>query len=124
MRVFRQFGVLVLLLMSCLAPAMACMVSNADMTAQERACCRMMKNQCGQMDNMPASHGCCQKTPPSVHDNALDTKAVTFQPVVVPVIWLAAFELVNPTTTVIGWAERPDSSPPKSPPATISILRI
>jgi hypothetical protein len=55
--------VLVLLLVSCLAPAMACVVSNAEMNTEERACCRMMKNQCEQMDNMPASHGCCQKTP-------------------------------------------------------------
>jgi hypothetical protein len=82
MRIFRQFGVLVLLLVSCLAPAMACMVPNAEMSTQERACCRMMKNQCGQM-GMPVSHGCCQKTPPSVHDNALNTKAVTFQPILV-----------------------------------------
>src|SRR6202035_4621805 len=108
MRVLRQFGVLVLLLVSCLAPAMACMVPNAEMSTEERACCRMMKNQCGQMDNMTVSHGCCQKTPPSVHDNALDTKAVTFHPIVVPVIWLAAFELANPTPTVIAWVERPD----------------
>jgi hypothetical protein len=123
MRVFRQFGVLLLLLVSCLAPAVACTVPNAQMSTQERACCQAMKSQCGQME-MPASHGCCQKTLPSVHDNALDTKAVTFHPVVAPVIWLAAFELVNPPATVIGWVEHPDYSPPKSPPATISILRI
>lgn len=123
MKTFRQFGVLLLLLMSCLAPAMACMVPDAQMSTQERACCQAMKNQCGQME-MPASHGCCQKTPSGVHDNALDTKAVTFHPVVVPVIWLVAFELVNSPSTVIGWVERPDYSPPTSPPATISILRI
>jgi hypothetical protein len=123
MRVLRQFGVLVLLLVSCLAPAMACMVPDAQMNTQERACCRMMKDQCGQM-GMPASHGCCQKTPSSVRDNALDTKAVTFHPVVVAVIWLAASELVNPVSAVADWAERPDYSPPKSPPSTISILRI
>jgi hypothetical protein len=107
MRVLRQFGVLALLLVSCLAPTMACMVPNAEMSTQERACCRMMKNQCGQMDNMPASHGCCQKTPLSVHDSALDTKAVTLQPVVAPVIWLAAFALVNPATAVTGWVDAP-----------------
>ena len=123
MRILRQFGVLVLLLVSCLAPAMACMVPNAEMSTQERACCRMMKNQCGQM-GMPASHGCCQKTPPSVHDNALDTKPIMLHPVAAPVIWLAAAELVNPTSAVIGWVEHPDYSPPKSPPSTISILRI
>jgi hypothetical protein len=124
MRIFRQFGVLVLLLVSCLAPAMACVVSNTEMNTEERACCRMMKNQCGQMDNMPASHGCCQKTLPGVRDNALDTKTVTFHPVVVPVVRLAAFEFVNPTAVVTGWVEHPDYSPPMSPPATISILRI
>src|ERR1700751_4929950 len=111
MRVLRQFGVLVLLV-SCLAPAMACMVPNAEMSTQERACCRMMKHQCGQM-GMPASHGCCQKTPPSVHDNALDTKAVTLPPLLAPVIWFAAFELVNPPSAVTGWVEHPDYSPPK-----------
>jgi hypothetical protein len=123
MRVLRQIGALVLLLATCVAPAMACMVPNAEMNSQERACCRTMKNQCGEME-MPASHGCCQKTPATVHDNALDTKGVVFHPVVVPVIWLAAFELVNPTTAITSWVERPDYSPPKSPPATISILRL
>src|SRR6195256_6654759 len=101
MRVLHQLGVLILL-GSFLAPAMACMVPNAEMSTQERTCCRMMKNQCGQM-GMPAAHGCCQKTPPSVHDNALDTKTVTFHPVAAPIIWLAAPELVNPTSAVTGW---------------------
>jgi hypothetical protein len=102
---------------------MVCMVPNAEMSTQERACCRTMKNQCGQME-MPASHGCCQKTLQNIHDNVLDTKAIAFHPVVAPVIWLAAFELVNPTSAVIGWVEDSDYSPPKSPPSTISILRI
>jgi hypothetical protein len=123
MRILRQFGVLVLLLVSCLAPAMACMVSNTEMNAEEQACCRMMKNQCGQME-MPSSHGCCQKTPLGVHDNALDTKTVTVHPVIATVVWLAAFRIVNPPSTVIGWVEHPEYSPPTSPPSTNSILRI
>ena len=123
MRIFRQFGVLVLLLVSCLAPAMACMVSNTEMNTEERACCRMMKNQCGQME-MPSSHGCCQKTPLGVHDNALDTKAITLHRVIAPVVWLAAFEIVNLPSTVIRWVEHSDYSPPKSPPSAIPILRI
>jgi hypothetical protein len=112
MHLFRQFGALALLLVSCLAPAMA----------EERACCRAMKNQCGQMQ-MPSSHGCCQKTP-GTHDNALNTKAVAFQPPVVPVIRLTASELENPASAAIGWIEHPDYSPPNCSPATISILRI
>jgi hypothetical protein len=123
MRVLRQFGVLVLLLVSCVAPAMACMVPDGAMSAQERACCRMMKNQCGQMQ-MPALHGCCQMTAPGVHDNALDTKVTNFHPVAAPIIWLAAFELVNSASSVTGWVEHFDDSPPQSPPSTISILRI
>src|SRR5258708_1226638 len=123
MRVLRQFGVLVLLLVSCLAPAMACILPSAQMSTQERACCRMMKNQCGQM-GMAASHGCCQKAPPSVHDNALDTKTVALHPDAVTTIWLVASELLHPTTAFAGWVEHPEYSPPKSPPSAFSILRI
>jgi hypothetical protein len=123
MRIFRQFGVLVLLLVSCLAPAMACMVPSAEMSTQELACCRMMKNDCGQME-MPASHGCCQKAPQSVHTSALDTKTVTVHPVVHTVILLTIFDLAPPVALVGEWIDRPEYSPPKSPPSTISILRI
>jgi len=122
MRIFRQFGVLVLLLASCFTPVMACMVPDVQMNAEERACCQAMKDQCGQME-MSALHGCCQKTPASVRDNALDTKTVAFHPTVVHILWFTAFELVNPAITVSGWVQHPDYSPPKSP-ATISILRI
>jgi len=123
MKKFCKFGVLALLLATYLAPAMACMVPDAQMSTEERACCRTMSNRCGQME-MSAMYGCCQKTPPSVRDNALDTKAESFHSVVVPVTRLAAFELVDPTPAITGWVERPDYSPPKSPPSTISVLRI
>ena len=123
MRVLRQLGVLLLLFMSCLAPAMACMIPDAQMTTQERDCCRIMKDQCGQLE-MPASHGCCQTTPQSIRDSALDTKAVAFHPAILPVVWLAAVEQLKPASATIGWLEQPDFSPPKPPPATISILRI
>jgi hypothetical protein len=120
MQHFRQFGVVVLLLVSCLAPAVACMVPNAEMNTQERVCCRTMKNQCGQMA-MPASHSCCQKTPPSVHDSALDTKTVALHPVAITAAWLAVSE---PTSVIAGWVEHSDYSPPQSPPSTVSVLRI
>ena len=123
MRVLRQFGALILLLVTCVAPAMACMVPDAQMNTEERACCRMMKDQCGQM-GMSASHGCCKKTPQSIHINALATKTVTFHPVVVLAVWQTAVELLNPTRVVTEWIDRPGYSPPESPPATIFILRI
>ena len=123
MKTVRQFGVLVLLLASCLTPAMACMIPGAQMSTEERACCRMMQNQCGQME-MPASHGCCHKTPPNIYDNALATKAVALHPIATTVIWLASSELLNPAPSVSEWVENHDYSPPQSPPSTISILRI
>jgi len=120
---FRQFGVLVLLLVTCLAPAMACMVPNAQMNAEERACCRMMKDQCGQM-GMAASHGCCQKTPPSVHDNALNTKVADLHPIAMVAVRLIASELPDPMAVVTGSLEQPDYSPPTSPPSAVAVLRI
>ena len=123
MRVLRQFGVLVVLVASGLTPAMACMIPGAPMTTEERACCRMMQNQCEQME-MPASQGCCQKAPPNAFDNALATKAVTLHPVAITSIWIASSELLSPASSVTGWVEHHDYSPPKPPPSTISILRI
>jgi hypothetical protein len=123
MRAFRQLGALILLLVTCLAPAMACMVPDAEMSAQERACCRTMKNRCGQM-GMPASHGCCQKAPPSVHDNALVTKTVAPSPVAITAIWLTAYEVLPAAPVVVGWVRHPDHSPPESSPPAVSILRI
>lgn len=119
----RQLGIVLLLLVSYLTPAMACMVSDVQMNAEERACCRTMKNQCEQM-GMPASHGCCQKTPQGAHDNALATKAVTYHPIAVNVIWLAASERLNLDSVVTGRIEYTDYSPPQSPSSSISVLRI
>ena len=123
MRALRQLGVMVLLLATSLAPAMACMAPAAQMTTEERACCRMMNYQCGQMQ-MSKSSGCCQKTPQSAFDNALATGPSVLHPVPVSVVWLSASELMNRVFTVAGWVEHTDYSPPKSPPSTISILRI
>ena len=123
MKSARQFGIVVLLLGSYLTPAMACMVSNVQMNAEERVCCRAMKNQCEQM-GMSMSHDCCQKIPRSAQDNALDTKAVTYHPVAVAVIWLSATEWLNLNPIVKRLAEEADNSPPQSPPSSISVLRI
>jgi hypothetical protein len=123
MKVVRQFGVLGLLLVSCLAPATACMVPIAQMSAQERACCLMMKNQCEQTD-MPASHGCCHKTPQTVYFYSPAAKTASIHLVTVAPIWLTASERLNPSAIIARWVDRPEYSPPKSPPSAVSILRI
>lgn len=119
----RQLGVLALLVMISLAPAMACMAPDAQMTTQERACCRIMKGDCGQMD-MPASHGCCQKAPGTVHDTALRTSSITLHPVVQVVSAALSLNLFPPSSMVTGWLKRPEHSPPKPPPSIISNLRV
>lgn len=119
----RQFGAVLLLLFSCVAPAMACMAPDAQMTVEEQACCRMMKHQCGQME-MPGSQDCCKKAPPAVHDNALKTDTVAFHPAVFVTLWVSSFDLLVPEAAAESWLPRPEHSPPKSPPSIISSLRV
>lgn len=123
MKAFRQLGIVILLLASYLTPAMACMVSDVQMNAEERACCRVMKNQCEQM-GMSAAHGCCQKAPKSAQENAVTAKAVTYHPVMVAVLWLSTVARLNLNPVATGLAEYADTSPPQLPPSSISILRI
>jgi len=122
MKSARQVGAVLLLLVSYLTPAMACMTSSVRMNAEEQACCRAMKNQCEHM-GMPASHGCCRKVP-QAHNNALETKAATYHPIAATTVWLAAFECFHPAVTVTGWVDSANYSPPHSPPGSTSILRI
>ena len=124
MKSIRQFGAILLLLVSCVAPAMACMTPNAEMTTEERACCRMMKNQCGQMMEMPASHDCCKKAQKTVGEAALKTDIVTVHPLTFAVLWGSSFDLFDPRDAVAGWAQRPEHSPQKAPPSSITVLRI
>jgi len=123
MRHLRQLGIVVLLLASYLSPAMACMVADVPMNAEERACCQAMRTHCEQM-GMPASHGCCQKVPKSTLDSALIRKATTSQPVAITSTWLAAAEKFRPSFIAMGWFAQPDYSPPQSPPGSIPVLRI
>ena len=119
----RQFGAILLLLVACVAPAMACMAPDAQMTAEERACCRMMKSQCGQME-MPASHGCCKKATGNIQGSALMPDTVSLHPAVFVALWVPSFELYAPQGASNGWAQHPEHAPPKSPPSAIVVLRI
>ena len=119
----RQIGAVLLLVVSSLTPAMACMLPGAQMTAQERACCRMMHEQCEQM-GMPASHGCCQKAPQDSLDNAIVTKATAYQPLAVAVLWISASEPLRTSLVTVEWMNRPDGSPPQYPPGSNTVLLI
>jgi hypothetical protein len=122
-RFLRQFGAVLLLLVSCVAPAMACKAPAAQMTVEEHACCRMMKNQCGQME-MPGSHDCCKKTPAAVYENALKTDTASFHPAVFVTLWVSSFDLLALQAVDEVWLPCPEHFPPKSPPSIISSLRV
>lgn len=119
----RQFGIVILLLVSYLTPAMACVVSDAQMNAQERACCQTMSEQCGQTD-MAAGHSCCQKVPASNGEKVLPTTTAAFHPIVTAIVYVGLFDLLTPAVNATQWVRRPDYSPPESPPASVSVLRL
>jgi hypothetical protein len=123
MKSVRQFGAILLLLVSCAAPAMACMAPGAQMTAEERACCRMMKSQCRQMD-LSISHGCCKKAPMDDRDNALRTDTASSHAATFVAIPVSSFELLIPQGASGGRAQGLEHSPPKSPPSATTVLRI
>jgi hypothetical protein len=123
MRTVRHFGVILLLLLSCAAPLMACVTPEAEMTAAERACCRVMRNQCGEME-MPVSQDCCAKAPPAVFETALKSSPVGVQPVGAMVLWVDAFDVLTRDSASQASIQSPEHSPPKSPPVAITVLRI
>lgn len=103
---------------------MACMLPDAQMSEQERACCRMMQGDCGHMQ-MSSGHDCCQKVPQTTQINAVQWKVPSFHPVIVAAVYLATWHLSLSDALQPFGVSRPDASPPpESPPATISILRL
>lgn len=124
MRKLRQLGALLLLLVSYVAPVMACTLPEAQMSAQERACCRMMKNDCGDMNMGSNGHGCCQKMSHAADLNGLQTERVNFHPAVIVAVWAVTTFVVYPASKDYVRMQQPDDSPPESPPASISVLRI
>jgi hypothetical protein len=119
----RQFGGVLLLLVSFLAPAMACMAPDTKMTLEERDCCRMMKNDCGQME-IPASNDCCKKTPGTLQDGALKSDSLSFHPLLAVAVWVAPFDRLSSHDAMSGWLQRPELTPPKPPPSIVSALRV
>lgn len=119
----RQIGLLSLLVIFCIGPVMACMRADAQMSPEERACCRMMNNQCGEM-GMPASHHCCQKTVQGAEQDVIQARIAALPPLAGASALQAAFTSLSPTPHAAHWFERPEHSPPESPPRSIPILRI
>jgi hypothetical protein len=99
------------------------MAPDAQMTTEERACCHMMKDQCGQME-ISTSSNCCTKALAGDQNNALKTDTASLHPAAFVAIWVSSFDLLAPQEASSVRAQRPEHSPPKSPPSAITILRI
>ena len=122
MHYLRRLAVVLALVLSFIAPGMTCALPNAQMTAQEHACCRKMKGDCGRM-RMPTSHSCCEQ---NIQANNLDalqpqSSSVPIAAVVAVLPVQAAYDFRFLTSERVN---RPQHSPPISPPLTISVLRI
>ena len=114
-----------ILLLSLLAPAMACAEPAAQMSAQERACCVQMHGQCGGMMDMPANHGCCQRVPPGAKKSALTVSSrpvsLAFQ---LQSSHLPPWQLAPPDSSAFTRIERGKASTPESPPQPVLHLRL
>lgn len=125
MKIVRQFGAFVLILLWSLVPAMACAVPDAQMTASERACCIQMHSDCGDMDmDMPSSQGCCHKDVQADHVVAMHQTNVSIDP---SFAIFAQLSIDSPPTapqTTFGLVDIVDTSPPESPGTAITVLRI
>lgn len=115
---FAVFGLIAMLL----APGvMACVLPASPLNAEERACCREMANECGDMD-MPSSHSCC-KTLSAPDQNAVAKASFKLSTqlelacFVQPVEFSATIPLGSHVVAILG------HSPPETPPAAFEILR-
>jgi hypothetical protein len=60
------------------APMMACLVPNAQLSADEEQCCKEMAGECQKTDSdMPASHSCCN-TVVQLRNDLLPSASVSF----------------------------------------------
>ena len=116
-----KLAALILALCVCGTPLMACMVPDT-LTEAERECCEQMADKCGS-SMMPDSHSCCQTTVQQIDPYLANSRFdLSYS-------HPAAIQLLQ--TDSCGLAVLTEShclpqehSPPKSPPETISILRI
>jgi hypothetical protein len=125
MKPFGKVGVSLLSLVLFATPIMACLIPEAAMTAAERDCCKRMAHECG--NRGMSSHSCCQTTPVADHLAAIksssDANSMHLALVLahalfpMPIVAMMREEGVSPWAVDI-------HSPPISPPATISVLRI
>lgn len=126
MRLVGKVGVSLLSLLLFAAPIMACALPTMAMSAAERECCKRMAHDCGGM-GMAKSHSCCQTVAAPDHLPAIKSSTDVGSKHPAP----ALVHALPPVPTVAAMPGAVSSlwaadihSPPVSPPASISVLRI
>jgi len=71
------------------APILVCLAPDAQLSAEEKQCCREMAEGCGTSADMPASHSCCSIVVRPQND-LLPSASVSFS---APLSHSAAFEI-------------------------------
>ena len=126
MKLVGKVGVSLLSLLLFAAPIMACALPAMAMSALERECCKRMAHECGDK-GMAKSHSCCQTVAVPDHLPAIKSSSdVGSKHLAVALVH--ALPSISTTTTMLEsgsslWAAD-IHSPPVSPPASISVLRI
>ena len=126
MKPFGKVGVSVVSLVLLATPIMACLMPAAAMTAVERDCCKRMAQECGN-GKMSQAHSCCQTTTVPDHLPAIKSSSDDGSRHLALVLLHAVLPSSTPvamTESGLSIREADIHSPPVSPPASISILRI
>src|SRR5579872_764800 len=113
----RSAAIVVLLLAWIAVPTLRCALP-AELTPQERACCKKMDGQCGQM---PSQHECCRRTVASPQNAMASPRAAA------PLLDAAVGVVHSPSVSLV--AAAPSAAPAvygPSPPLLLgsTVLRI
>jgi hypothetical protein len=117
-----KLAALVLALSVFASPLMACLQSDATLTAEERECCRKMAGECGKM---PSSHSCCKTTVRDADPYLINSRLQISAPAQATVAVLPVNEMIGVPNLGLQFVTSSDAhAPPESPPVETSILRI
>jgi hypothetical protein len=118
-----KLAVLMLVVSVWASPVMACMLPDADLTGEERECCKSMADDCGRMA-MPASHSCCKAVVRQADVYLINSRFPTVHSVSSVTLFVSTIEHSLSATPLQAKTMVAAHSPPTSPPETISVLRI
>jgi hypothetical protein len=95
-------------------PIMACAIPDAQLTADEKQCCKEMGGDCGQgASGMPMSHSCCKTAVQPPHDFRPSSAFSSFAPscVISTVEFRTALPLAGQPGPLASWLFRAPSPP-------------